>query len=367
MTLNENIFNTKKSDYQNSSLFLGQLPGLADTVNKRYPKIWDLYKKMKSLDWDENEFDFSPCNTEFKTCSKSVYEIMIRTLAWQWEADSIAARMIAPIVAPFVTSTELWTAWQRVSDNEQLHAATYSEIVRSSFDNPDEVIVQILSVQESLTRLKTISDVMGKTYVTSHKLALGLVDRNSQDVYDDIFLFTVALYALERIQFMSSFAVTFAIADTGNFIPIGKAVQKICQDEYEIHVQLDKAILDYELQTDKGLMAFNKKRDVIERIINEVVDTELEWTDNLFSEGRELVGMNATLLKQWVLYNAKEVYEFFGIKTQHQLPNKNPIPFINDWIRIDAIQPSPQEERHGAYMLGAVVNDVSEENFDIDL
>ena len=75
--INSNVFNINKTDYTASSLFLGDKPGLFDTVNKQYPRLWDLYKKMKSLDWDENEFDFTPCLTEFKTCPKSVYDMMI--------------------------------------------------------------------------------------------------------------------------------------------------------------------------------------------------------------------------------------------------------------------------------------------------
>ena len=47
---------------------------------------------MKSLDWDENEVDYSQCNSDFKTAQRGVSDMMIRTLAWQWEADSVASR-----------------------------------------------------------------------------------------------------------------------------------------------------------------------------------------------------------------------------------------------------------------------------------
>lgn len=677
MSLDSRIFNTEKTDYEKPALFLGQSNGLIDTVNKCYPKIWDLYKFLKSIDWSETEFDFSPCNTEFKTCPRPVYEMMIKTLAWQWEADSVAGRNIVPIVAPFVSSSELWTAWSAVGANECLtgdhevltpagwkridevtmedrvaqwnyetraisfihpeevitrhyegplyhfkgvnnnlsqqttanhrmpivyphgvnearrefrlaqdvkyhggnaipvsgyvghgqamtpqeqlyaavhfdgtvsvdkenrayyrfcfsspekigrlfdlckragweikeidspfgnssvsifyvyppeaeynlkadtfnwieldrigykwimdlleelvfwsaeatsqnktlrymsndsssagklaamihmvgfqastiqqgntyhisivdkpyvigstivqsvteysgstfclsvptgyfmvrhqnavsvtgnclHSLTYSEIVRNSFDHPDDILKEILAVKESFSRLEAVSAVMADTYETSHRLALGFAERN-QATYNKIFMFVVAMYALERIQFMASFAVTFAIADTGMFQPIGSAVQKICQDEYEVHVQLNRAVLDYELQTDFGLKAFTHCRPLIETLINEVVQSELNWVDYLFSEGRELAGMNSELLKAWVLYSAKEVYEYFAIKAPYEIPKKNPIPFIEDWIRIDAIQASPQENRANSYMVGMVVMDHSEAEIEIEL
>jgi len=363
--ISDKIFNTNKTDYETPSLFLGTQPGLFDTVNKKYPKIWDLYKLMKSLDWDENEFKYDSCNVEFKTCPKNVYEIMIRTLAWQWEADSVASRALAPIAAPFVTSSELWAAWSAVTTNEILHAATYSEIVRSSFDNPDEVLSEVLKVKESLVRLSVVSDVFAKTYDMSHKYALGQVE-NNQETYNQVYLFVVAMLCLERIQFMSSFAVTFTICDTGMFMPIGKAVQKIAQDELEVHAKLDKTVLEYESQTVRGKIAAIQCRQQVQRIVDEVTQSELDNCDYTFSEGRELVGSNAELLKKWVLFNAKDVYNFLGIKSKYPLPEKNPMKFMENWLNIGMTQPSPQEQANGQYKLNVMRRDDSDKTFDVD-
>ena len=80
--MTDTVFNYAKTDYQKPLLLLGQRPGLFDTVNRHYPEIWALYKAQKSLDWDENEFDYSSCNADFKSCSRSTYDMMIKTLAW---------------------------------------------------------------------------------------------------------------------------------------------------------------------------------------------------------------------------------------------------------------------------------------------
>jgi ribonucleoside-diphosphate reductase beta chain len=364
--LNKKIFNTEKTDYATPALFFGQDPGLADTVNKRYPEIWDLYKKLKSLDWDELAFDFAPCNVEFKTCPQATRDIMIRVLAWQWETDTAISRALIPVVAPFVTSTELWTAWSYVAANENLHALTYSEIVRTSFDDPSKVIDEILSVREAYARLKCVTDVMGKVYTTSHLLALDMVERD-QDTYNDIFMFVAAMYILERVQFMASFSVTFAIADSGLFVPIGTAVQKICQDEFEVHVELNRAVLNVERETAFGCIAFQQCKPMIEKLLNEVVQSEFDWLDNLFSEGRELAGYTAEYGKRFVLWSAKSVYEFFDIKPPYEMPQKNPAGYMDQWMRIDAIQASPQENRSGSYMVGSVVSDHKDKVYDIDL
>jgi ribonucleoside-diphosphate reductase beta chain len=362
-----NVFNAQKtlSEYKEKQpLFLGPRPGLFDTVNKHYPKIWSIYKECKSLDWDENEFDYSQCRLDFQNCPKSVYDMMIRTLAWQWEADSFASRSVLPLVAPFVSDTSLWAAWQRISDNESVHAATYSEIVRMSFDNPEDVLSSVLEVKESLARLDGIKNVFDDLYEVSHRYALGEV--SEEKAYDTVFLLVCAMLILERIQFIGSFAITFTICSTNYFQPIGKAVQKIAQDELEVHVEFDKEILRTELATERGRASFERQKDKIHALIDEIVTAEFAWTDNLFSEGRSLVGTNAQIVKNFILFSAKDVYAFFGFKSDHKFPAKNPMPHVEDWINIGNTQAAPQEQDNNQYKVGTVIRDDSNVQFDSD-
>ena len=361
------IFNIEKSsnDYKSdNSLFFGCDVGLFDTVNKHHPKIWAIYKEIKSLDWSEDEFDYSQCNQDFKNCPKSVYDIMIRTLAWQWEADSIVCRNIAPVLAPFITDSSLWAAWQRISDNEVVHAATYSEIVRMSFDDPEQVFEDILSVKESIVRLGALKTVLDKLYITSHRYALG--DITSDEAYDDLFMGIVGYFLLERVQFMASFAITFTICSTGIFQSIGKAVQKICQDELEVHVALDMEVLRVELQTKRGKAAYLRLKQKIKELCDDVVLSELNWCDYIFSEGRELVGGNINTVKSWVLFNAKPVYKFLDIQSEYKFPAINPMPHLEDWINIGKTQSAPQEENNNQYKVGVIVNDDVDIIFELD-
>lgn len=360
------VFNTEKTDYESPMLLMGEQPGLFDTVNKKFPEIWKIYKSQKALDWDENEFDYSSCNAEFKSCSRSTYDMMIKTLAWQWEADSVASRAIAPVLAPFITSSELWAAWQRVSDNEVIHAATYSEIVRNSFDDPREILDEILKVEQAMDRLTKVAEVFSEGYVISHKYAIGLAEK-SQETYNVLFKMIAALFVLERIQFMASFAITFAICDTGLFQPIGKAVQKIAQDELEIHVELDKAVLRHEMANSKyGKVAIKQCSEDIKQLIDQVVESEFAWVDYMFSEGRELVGLNADVLKRWVLFCAKDVYNFFDLKSEYTLPRDNPLKFMENWLDISKTQPSPQEQDNAQYKVGIMRRNDADTEFDID-
>lgn len=361
------VFNTAKTAEQyreKHPLFFGPSQGLFDTINKHYPKIWTIYKTMKSLDWDESEFDYSICNLEFKTAPKSVSEMMIKTLAWQWEADSVASRSVAPLLAPFITDSSLWAAWQRVSDNEVVHAATYSEIVRMSFDNPEEVLHEVLSSQESIKRLTTVNKVFEDLYDVSHRYSIGQI--SADGAYPTVFKAVVALLILERIQFIASFAITFTICSTNLFQPIGKAVQKIAQDELEVHVELDKEVLRTELATDRGRKTYANLKPFIKALLDEVVQNELNWTDHLFSNGRELLGANAQKVKNWVLYNARDVYQFLDIETDIKFPKTNPMIHLEDWINIGKTQSAPQEQDNNQYKVNVIVRDDDKMLFDTD-
>lgn len=694
------MFNTKKTieEYKQTPLFLGAKPGLFDTINKRYPKIWDLYKEMKALDWDELEFDYSQCNVDFKNCPKDVSDIMIRTLAWQWEADSVASQSIVAAFAPFVTSSELWAAWGRISDNECytpdhevltptgwksidtvteqdmvaqweyetgeisfvhptniikkeyngqvisfsseggnidqvvtenhrmpivypywksnsqpkfklakdskyhggngfplsgalkggdgmtpqerlylavqadgtvcsekytgantgmmhykftfhkqrkikrlielcqaagweareinakveeklkgvrktfcvyvpveqfrrdvkdfswidlskiskqwaldfideiqywdgnttknsrvrfisgnkkcidsvvtiahlaghrahityipprqnvkmpngkfsdtkaayqvyitprsyiagnsvikssehysgmvhcltvpssffmvrrngvvsvggncLHSTTYSEIVRMSFDNPEEVLSEILRVKESLDRLNTVSGVFYDLSVKGKEYGLGLIEAD-QELYNNIYVAVCTMLILERLQFMASFAITFSIADSGVFQPIAQAVRKICTDELTVHAELDKEIIRIENNTERGKIAKQQTKHIVTAVFLEVIESEIKWSEYLF-KGRQLAGVNSEVLKQWVLFNAKDVARFLEIETDLEFPKENPMPWLENWIDINKQQAAPQEQDLAQYKVNNTFNDDQEVNFDVD-
>lgn len=362
------IFNTEKADYAFPEIILGEDPGLFDTINKFYPEIWKLYKTLKNQDWDENEFDYSTCNVQFKTCDKHTYDMMIKTLAWQWEADSVAARSIAGVLAPVCTSSEAWAGWVEITKNEIVHAATYSEIVRNSFDNPDDILEEILSVQEAMSRLKIVSEVFNEAFEVSYDYARG-ERKGDQDTYNSIYMFIVALLCMERIQFMASFAVTFGICDgTGLFQPIGKAVQKIAQDEFEIHVQYGKEVLRAMFRTERGRTAFEQCKDKIVAMITEVNNSEIEWTEYAFSEGRELTGVTCQMMKDWVHYSATDVAKFFGIEDEMTFPiiEENPLKYMESWLDMSKMQASNQEEDTAQYKVGVMRRDDEDQIFDVD-
>lgn len=342
-------------DTVSNSLFLERKLGLVENLRNEFPQIWELYKQLKSLDWDENEIDITSCRAEFLSLPEEITQLMIRTLAWQFEADSSAAH-IAPLMLPFVSCTEMAVYLTQLSGNELLHSLAYKVIVESSFDNPNEFLDELMSIKESFQRLDVVKSVFDETHLVAHRYALGL-EKDELLVRKTIFKFWVTALALERIQFMSSFAITFGLAENGFFVPIAKLVQKICTDEFQVHVEADKAILRNEMALESNFPAYLEALDDIAAIVKEITDSELTWLDYLFGDKEEIAGNRKDKVREFVLYSATEVYSFLNIESPFPAVKENPLPYMNKWIVIDSNQSSPQEESVANYLLGGFVDD----------
>ena len=362
------IFNVNKTaeQYEDVKLFGNGDVGLLDTVNKRFPKIFDLYKEMKQLDWDELEFDFSQCLIDFEKAPQDVTDMMIKTIMWQWESDSVASQCPAVLIAPYEPCTEQWEAELRINDNESVHGNCYSEIVRMGFPVPQDVLKEMLSHNEAHRRLQVVGSELKKLKQKSILLAYkkefeGYVS-TQEEIDEDMILFYFIMYCLERVQFMDSFGTTFIIAQSGWYQAIGQAVKKICQDEYEVHSEYRKETILQLISTQHGKAIFEKLKPKLVSILEEIVDSEIRWTvEDLFENDKKtLVGTNSKLMVQWCLFNAKAVANGFGLKTKFTFPKTNPMPVLEDWINMNKQQSAPQEADNPAYKVNAV--EIDDEN-----
>lgn len=249
-----------------------------------------------------------------------------------------------------------------------IHSATYSEIVKLSFEDTDTVMEKILSFKNTNERMNIVERELDATYKLSTRYASGAIEM-SYELYRDCVIKTIIMmYILERVQFMASFGVTFLICSTGAFQQIGKAVQKICQDELEIHSQFARETITYLKKDEQGLRAINDliSSGWVKDILSQVFESEFEFVDSLFRDGRSIPGGNADLFKKWVLFNGKDVANFLKISMpEYTFPKQNPIPVLDSWIDMSLTQPAPQEEAIASYKVNMVVDDTEDMLFDI--
>lgn len=359
------VFNESNTAHKtgNYPLFLGQAMGMIDTINRPYEELFKLYKKQKEQDWSEDEVELTQSIVDFSTCSKSMYDVMVQTLMWQWEADSVASQAIICLFAPFITNSELYGMMIKQSEIEYLHAVTYSEIVRQCLPNSRQIIEDIQNNQAVLERTGVIVKYMRDLEVLGAHYRLDPASVDPEDIRRGILRALFALIGLEGIEFISSFACTFALAEQGVFVQVGQLVQKIMLDEM-LHTKMDFAVLDILLKDPVWRASFNAIKHEIKEILDEVRFGEYRWGDYVFSEGRAIIGLNSPLLKSWTDWNCAPIYDYYGIEKGFEPPKRDPLPFMTPWMIPSTQQNANQEQSNTDYRLNATVNDADNEIFD---
>jgi ribonucleoside-diphosphate reductase beta chain len=351
------VFNVENTGYTTKKypLFLGEKLGLFDTVNIAYPEIEELYQKQLAAIWNEFEVGLEQDKMDMLRLPSEITDLMKQTISWQYTADSIAAKSISELLLPHCTNSEFEGMIVIQNFFEIIHSRTYAHIVKQTMNNPAELLKQTYDNVEIIKRSKVIGDAFG---------SLSRLDKNSSklDKQKALLRVMVALMTFEGVSFMSSFAVTFAIAETGAFQGISTLVSLICRDEL-YHATMDFTVLKILLRDPEWQIVFELIKPEIKAIMDEVVMQEHRWTDYLFSDGRKVIGLSAPLLKEFTNYMALPLYQSFGIDYGFLVVKHNPLPYMDKYIDPSLIQAAAQEIQLSEYSVGAIADDSA----DLDL
>jgi ribonucleoside-diphosphate reductase beta chain len=354
------IFNPSNSNNLRGHypLLLGEDLGFHDNINVTYPKIAKVRDELKANNWvwDEIKLKQDARDILNPALAPSV-DVMIKTLSFQMAGDAIASRSVQDILGLFCSNNELDGLLKYWAWNEYVHGMTYSEIVRAAFRNSQEVFESIKSDMHVLKRAKSVAKVFKETYELGLRYKLG-ENIPREVLMRAILRYLVVLYALETISFGASFASTFALVDsTKSFVGIGSNVQLIAKDELK-HSFAGKTILMILLKDIEWRKVYASILLEVKYLLDEVMTLEFSWGPYLFSEGRQILGLNSKLLANYTTHLAAPVYDFLEIKMEYQAPSSNPLPWMDDWLDMDKSQKAAQEEQLVNYKVNSVVDDL---------
>ena len=199
MTTKTTTFNAKNKGFETGKypLFLGDAPGLVDTINIAYPELEDLYQKQVSQIWNEFEISLTQDKQDMLHLPKDTVDLMIKTISWQHLADSVAARSISGLLLKHVTNSELEGLINLWSFFETIHARAYSHIVKQTFVDPNQMLRDTYNSMETLIRSEAI-------IAAFDQLENLPTDATIEEKREAIALTFTALFALEAIAFMSA-------------------------------------------------------------------------------------------------------------------------------------------------------------------
>lgn len=346
-------FNAENVGYKYGyPLFLGKELGVLDTINIQYPQLEELYQDQIAQLWNEFEVDLTHDKLDMINLDKGTVDLMVKTIMWQTVADSVASRSIIETLGGHISNSEMMNLATVWSFFEVIHARTYSHIIKQTFTDPNELLKEIYAETEVLAR----SDVIVAAFDN-----LANCKGGEKEIRKAILMAFTALFALEAIAFMASFAVTFSIVETGKFQGIGKLVQLICRDEV-LHTRMDYTILDILVKDPAWADTIAECGGEIKELLDNVVANEIKWADYVFSEGREVIGLNAELLQQYVVFMAKPVYSVFGLDAP-KASAKNPLPYMEKYIDPSKMQTANMELQNSSYLIGTINDDTSDLDF----
>lgn len=351
-------FDNKNYESGKYPLFLGEDLGLYDTINITYNSIEKNYLKQRAQMWAETEVSLDQSRKDFATCSENNYNVMIKNLSYQWSADSLAKSIIA-LFSPFISNNELAGGFMFQSAMEIIHSRTYSEIIRQCIKDPQEIFTEIRANSNIFDRMETVEKAFSELKKAGHEYSLGMIE-----VSDHLRLIILkgvfALLALEGIQFMSSFSATFAMGEQQLFVGACKLISKIMLDEI-LHSQLDLDIIESLLKEPEWKRVYDNNSGELKAILDEVVKSEEQWADYLFSEGRVVLGLNAPLMKEWLWHNASPIYRRLKLPYDFPATSKNPLPWMDKWMNPDKVQTANMEIQKTEYKLNVSSTDIDEE------
>jgi ribonucleoside-diphosphate reductase beta chain len=366
-------FNQTPNDALKEPMFLGQSVNVSRFDEQRYPTFEKLVEKQLSFFWRPEEVDVSRDKSDFASLPAHEQHIFVSNLKYQTLLDSIQGRAPNMAFLPLVSIPCLETWIETWTFSESIHSRSYTHIIRNMFNNPSEILDDIVANQEILKRASDISKYydtvieLGQLYNLFGEGEYVVDGRNvvvsSRELKKALYLCMMSVNALEAVRFYVSFACSFAFAERRLMEGNAKIIRLIARDEL-LHLYGTQFMINImQSGRDDPEMADVAKECEAEAsdIFIKAAEQEKEWAKYLFKDG-SMIGLNKDILCQYVEFITNERMKSVNFKPPYQ-ERSNPLPWMKSWLESDALQVAPQEVEVSSYLVGQIDATVDEEQF----
>lgn len=295
-----------------------------------------MYKKAEASFWTSEEIDLGSDMVDWEKLSKNERHFVSHVLAFFAASDGIVNENLAQNFMTEIQSAEARCFYGFQIAVENIHSETYSLLI-------DTYIKDQTEKTRLLNAIETVPCVERKA-----KWALQWCNSNLASFAERC----IAFAAVEGIFFSGSFCAIFWLKKRGLMPGLAFSNELISRDEG--------------LHCDFACMLYNKLQNKlpterIVEIIRHAVDIEQEFVRDALPV--ELIGMNSTLMQQYIEFCADRLLFALGCPKYYQAQN----PF--EWMETISLQGKTNffEKRVGEYAKSGVGSS-SEDNhcFDMD-
>lgn len=299
-------------------------------------EIWEMYKKHEASFWTAEELDLAHDMNDWKNkLTDDERYFITNVLSFFAASDGIVNENLASNFSNEVQMPEARCFYGFQIAIENIHSEVYSLLIDTYITEPDEK-------QRALRAIETIPCVQKKAL-----WALKWCNKDVSSFAERV----VAFATVEGVFFSGSFCSIFWLKKRGLMPGLCFSNELISRDEG--------------LHTDFGVLMYSKlvnklPAERIKEIITEAVTIEKEYISD--SLPVELIGMNSTLMCQYIEYVADRLLVCLGVEKIWNSTN----PF--DWMNLISLQGKTNffEKRVGEYAMAGVGGSADEKVFTLD-
>lgn len=297
--------------------------------------VWAMYKKAEASFWTAEELDLAHDMKDWNNLSDNERYFISHVLAFFAASDGIVNENLAMNFSNEVQIPEARCFYGFQIAIENIHSEVYSLLIDTYIRDPVEK-------SRLLRAIETIPCVQRKA-----KWALRWCDPKYACYAERI----IAFAAVEGIFFSGSFCSVFWLKKRGLMPGFSFSNELISRDE---GMHCDFACLMYSKMVNK------LPQERIHEIIDDAVAIEKEFVQD--SLPVELIGMNSTLMCQYIEFCADRLLEALQVDKLYNATN----PF--DWMEMISLQGKTNffEKRVGEYSKSGVGVDAEEQVFALD-
>jgi ribonucleoside-diphosphate reductase beta chain len=367
------IFNTEETvRSKDTRLFLGENCSNRNIQTyhaPKYPWILEFAEQLRATgNWSKNEIDLSKEKEDFDSLSAAGRHIFEKGLKFGIALDSCAGRSPLRLFSEGgLSNNPEWELYlTNHQNNELLHSESYTEMVRAIFNDVDDFIESIITDEYVLKRassilseLDKVTDILsrreanlvawdsGYTNSVFSKSAEGEL-LNDKLIKKCIYKSAIILNMFEGIRFFATFVTGWSFSEQPEKLLAGSSnIFKLIARDEMIHLDIFQRVIKL-LRTDESegfLKVVKESEEEIYELFRTAYKEEMDWIEHLFSLGSPLIGMNETILKDYMEYifavritNIGMEPERIGVKMK-----TNPLPWVNNYLDSSHIKSAPQE------------------------
>lgn len=289
----------------------------------KYEKIWEAYKKHQSVFWTAEEIDMSQDIKAWEKLTEDERYFIKMVLGFFSSSDGIVMENLTLRFSTDVEIPEARCFYGFQNMMEAIHSETYSLLIDTYIKDKSEQD-KLFRAMENFTAIKVKADWAMRWIQSSSSFAQRLV----------------AFAAVEGIFFSGAFCSIYWLKKRGIKMPGLTFSNELISRDEALHV--DFACLLYSMLQDK------LPESVVHDIISDAVKTEEIFVTEALPVS--LIGMNATLMVQYIHFVADRLLKSLGYNSIYNDPN----PF--EWMMAIGLQGKTNffEKRVSDYSLARV-------------